>query len=184
MLKLNYSYKELKAIGTLFPNSQLNFQSGSKSTKKHFLTNYINQDIIHFSVHAQSSNQEKLDNKIFFNQQQHNILYGFEIDGLAIDASLVVLSSCRSAFGRTVIGEGTFSLTRSFIQAGAESVVATRWDADEFATYDLMTKFYQRIAEGHQPADALHAAKLQYLDEKDSFQTHPKLWGNLVCYTR
>ncbi len=181
---LTYSYKELNQLKNSFPTAILNLNSGANSNKDHFFNNYQQKDIIHFSVHAQSSNLEKLDNKIYLNEQPENLIYGFEIGKLYLNTPLILLSSCRSAFGVSQMGEGTYSLTRAFIQAGANTVVSTLWNADEYATYELTTNFYQKIAEGHQPTDALHYAKIQYLKEKDAFQIHPSYWANLVCYTR
>jgi len=42
-----------------------------------------------------------------------------------VHADLVVLAACRTQFGRIRRGEGLLSLGRSFMEAGARSVVAS-----------------------------------------------------------
>jgi tetratricopeptide (TPR) repeat protein len=58
---------------------------------------------------------------------------------------LVVLSACRTAAGPRAAGEGLMALTWGFLFAGADSVVASLWEADDQATALLMQRFYQNL---------------------------------------
>ena len=69
-----------------------------------------------------------------------------DVSSLRLNADLVVLSSCRSAAGREVRGEGLVGLTRAFMSAGAPRVVASLWPVDDMASAELMT--------AHVPGDA------------------------------
>jgi CHAT domain-containing protein len=83
-----------------------------------------------------------------------------DLAALRLDADLVVLSACRSAGGRVVTGEGVQGLTAPLLEAGARSVVATRWRIGDRSTVALVRDFYGAMARGLAVTDALQAAKL------------------------
>jgi CHAT domain-containing protein/tetratricopeptide (TPR) repeat protein len=62
-----------------------------------------------------------------------------------LDADLVVLSACKTALGRQGGGEGLLGFSQAFLQAGARSVVLSRWEADDSATALLMVRFYENL---------------------------------------
>jgi tetratricopeptide (TPR) repeat protein len=78
---------------------------------------------------------------------------------LELPARLAVLSSCSSASGRVVSGEGVIGVTSAFMSAGVPSVVATLWAVDDRTTEALMERFYERLARGDPVAAALASAK-------------------------
>jgi tetratricopeptide (TPR) repeat protein len=76
-----------------------------------------------------------------------------------IDARLVVLSSCETASGRIVSGEGIAGLTSAFLAAGAPAVVATLWPVEDATTARLVREFYRGLARRLTAAEALRAAQ-------------------------
>ena len=86
-----------------------------------------------------------------------------ELAGLPLHADLVVLSACRTAAGVLVAGEGIQGLTAPLLQAGARSVVATRWRIGDRAALRIIRPFYDALAAGMPVGDALQAAKLTAL---------------------
>jgi CHAT domain-containing protein len=77
-------------------------------------------------------------------------------------ADLVVLSACGTALGKPIEGEGLVGLTRGFMHAGAARVVASLWNVDDWATAELMARFYQGMERrGLRPAAALRQAQLE-----------------------
>ena len=99
-----------------------------------------------------------------------------ELAALHLDADLVVLSSCRSAGGVIVQGEGVQGLTAPLLQAGARSVVATQWEVGDRSTVRLIESVYRNLAAGVSVGDALHRAKLELLHRGSP----PREWAAFV----
>ncbi len=78
---------------------------------------------------------------------------------LELPARLAVLSSCSSASGRVISGEGVIGVTGAFMSAGVPCIVATLWPVDDRATAALMERFYERLAQGDPAAAALASSK-------------------------
>ena len=85
-----------------------------------------------------------------------------DIYGLDLQASLVVLSACRTGLGQ-LSSDGIVGLTRAFFYAGAPSVVATLWDVADEPTFRLVSTFYSQLAAAPDKALALRAAQLSML---------------------
>ena len=110
---------------------------------------------------------------------------GKKIDGIVrlqdlyrirLDASLVVLSGCRTALGRDLRGEGMVGLVRGFMHAGVPRVVATYWDVRDASTAELMRRFYRGMLVEHQsPAAALRAAQLAM--RRETAWSSPYYWA-------
>ncbi len=86
---------------------------------------------------------------------------------------LVVLAACSSGVGEHSGIVNLDSLTRAFLQAGAYRVIASNWDVDSAYTVDLMSAFYDHLAVGEKPAEALRQAELRIR----RISPHPHLWG-------
>ena len=78
-----------------------------------------------------------------------------EIIQMELNAQLVILSACKTAFGKQIAGEGMLGLTRAFFTAGIPSVVASLWQVEDNATKVLMVEFHKRLKEGNTPDLAL-----------------------------
>jgi CHAT domain-containing protein len=96
-------------------------------------------------------------------------------------ADLVTLSACDTGTGIAYGQEGVSSLVRPFLAAGAGSVVANLWPADDRFSLTMMREFYRRLAGGADVADALRGAKLRMI-ELFGPQAVPKLWSGLLAY--
>jgi CHAT domain-containing protein len=100
-----------------------------------------------------------------------------------LDASLVTLSSCRSAGARAYSGEGLVGLTWAFLQAGARNVIAGLWDVDDASTSRLMSRMYSDLTGGVPPEDALRTAQLSLLHSAYP-NKKPYYWGPFQLYSR
>lgn len=90
---------------------------------------------------------------------EDGLLEASEIYALRLNAELVVLSACETGIGQLIGGEGTQSLGRAFLQAGAHRVISTLWPIDDRQSVVFMSRFYHALAEGMTPAIALTSAK-------------------------
>ncbi|MGH9903378.1 MAG: CHAT domain-containing protein, partial [Pyrinomonadaceae bacterium] len=110
---------------------------------------------------------------------QDGFLRMHEIYNLRLPAEVVVLSACQTGLGKEVRGEGLVGLTRGFMYAGAERVVASLWQVDDLATAQLMKSFYRgMLKDGLRPAAALRAAQLEMMRQKR--RSAPYFWAGFV----
>jgi CHAT domain-containing protein/Tfp pilus assembly protein PilF len=110
------------------------------------------------------------------------------IEDLELSAELVVLSACNTAGDSqsSSNGEGFAGLTRSFMYAGAKSLIVSHWSVDSVATQALVTGTFRELKNGKTTAEALGAAQQTlvasvYQSEGRSFSRgHPFFWAPFV----
>ena len=90
---------------------------------------------------------------------------------------LVVLSSCRSADGLQIDRENLLGLAGAFLSSGVQAVVASLWNADDYATEELMVRFHAAWRPGVSAPQALRQAALALLRSGDDRLSSPALWG-------
>jgi CHAT domain-containing protein/TPR repeat protein len=128
---------------------------------------------VHFSTHGLlNSVHPELSGVVFSlvnerGEAQDGFLRAHEIFNLKLPAEVVVLSACQTGIGKEIRGEGLVSLTRGFMHAGAPRVVVSLWDVSDWATPELMVRFYRgMLKEGLRPAAALRAAQISLMNDK------------------
>jgi CHAT domain-containing protein len=90
----------------------------------------------------------------------------------------VVLASCSSGTGEKYGTVNLDSLTRAFLEAGAQRVIATGWDVSSARTEELMTAFYELLKGGKFPAEALRQAQLEVRQKTP----HPYYWAGFQVF--
>jgi len=88
---------------------------------------------------------------------------------------LVVLSACQTGLGE-VTGEGVFGLQRGFKKAGAQTIIMSLWEVDDYATRLFMTEFFKDLTNGKTKREAFLAA----LDFVKAKNPDPKYWAAFV----
>ena len=106
-----------------------------------------------------------------------------EVFGLHLAADLVVLSACQTGLGSGALadvpaGDDWVGLTRAFLHAGAQHVMATLWPVDDWATAALMERFYGGADVAADPAGALAEAQRALIALPAT--AHPFYWAGFV----
>src|SRR5262249_12220775 len=91
-----------------------------------------------------------------------------------LDAELRVLSTCEKGLGHLKRGEGLMGMGRTFLYAGAPSLVASLWPVADDATAELMDRFYGHLARGADKRQALQQAQRELINGR---YTHPFYWA-------
>lgn len=117
--------------------------------------------LLHFATHARAVDINPDNSYVALapGPGEDGRLHVREIVQLALPGRTVVLSSCESAKGEILRGEGVMGLARAFFQAGARTVVASLWPLRDDDGAALFDRFYRHLADGRTVAAALHAAQ-------------------------
>ena len=163
--------EEAKEIAQLFASQSLLFLN-EKATETAIKTQLSDAKIIHLATHGlldtdeisiSTDNADITDRDIAENialktqlkngaialassDQDDGLLTYEEIFDLDLQAELVVLSACDTGRGE-ITGDGVIGLSRSFIAAGAPSVIVSLWSVPDAETAFLMTEFYRNLQE-------------------------------------
>ena len=91
---------------------------------------------------------------------------------------VVTLSACETGVGEVKNGEGVYGLRRSFVLAGAETLVMSLWPVSDRVTREIMTNYYTGLKQGLGRGEALRQAQLKMLKRKD--RQHPFFWASFI----
>jgi CHAT domain-containing protein len=155
-----------------------------KATEAEFKAQPLSEfKIIHLAVHG-LANAEFPDRAALVlgsssGSGEDGLLQVREIRDLSLRAELVTLSACDTGTGKLLGQEGIASIERAFLLAGAKSVIASLWPADDTFTIALMKRMYQHLADGANKGAALRQAKLDLLKEFGD-QALPVYWAGFT----
>jgi CHAT domain-containing protein/tetratricopeptide (TPR) repeat protein len=118
-------------------------------------------EVVHFAAHLSLDPQHPWRSALHLATPDSALV--FEAATMArreLPARLAVLSSCTSAGGRILSGEGVLGYSSALLGAGVPAVVATLWPVDDGATVLFTRLFYAELARGAGAATALRQAQL------------------------
>lgn len=148
-----------------------------KANKNTFKTEGGKGRILHLYTHACVSDQNPMQNQIFFTDEA---TYSYELYGMQLNAEMAVLTACETGVGMPIRGEGMMSLARAFNYAGCPSVVTSLWEAQESTTQIITNNFYKNINEKYSKSQALRLAKIKFLQDGTNQTAHPAYWAAFV----
>ena len=174
--QLPYAKKEVEMIGKLLKTTPL---TGKDATKDEVLKKLTSVALVHIAAHGCAQSGEIVlalnpGRKSQPPRRQDCILTMSDVQAVCLRARLVVLSCCHSGRGE-VKSEGVVGIARSFLCAGARSVLVSLWAIDDEATMMFMESFYQHLSHGKSASVALHQA-MKYLRESEKFSA-VKYWA-------
>ena len=128
-------------------------------------------------VHLASHGYFRRDNPMFsFLKLADSSLNFYNLLDLKLNAEMVTLSACHTGVNMVFPGDELHGLMRGFLYAGAPSVVASLWAANDTSTAQFMSTMYSHIQAGDTKRAALRAAQLAV---KDAFG-HPYYWAPFI----
>jgi len=155
--------------------------SGSTATETNFRNSIRRPAIFHLSMHSVTDTMTSKYSWLAFDAKDDNIedgrLYNYEISLLRITSPMVVLSACNSGSGTLYHGEGLMSMARSFILAGASSVVRTSWEVNDEKSAEIIINFYAYLSRGMSKNAALRKAKLDFMTNSTPTYSDPYYWA-------
>lgn len=171
--RLLFSREEAEAIRKFAPARQaltaLDFDANRTEAKSAELARYR---VVHFATHGLiDSRHPELSGVVLSlvdrnGHRQDGFLRLHEIYNLKLNADLVVLSGCQTALGEEVLSEGLIGMTRGFMYAGSQQVLASLWSVRDRAIAELMRRFYEGLLRRHEsPESALRSAQLSMMSE-------------------
>ncbi len=178
--RLPHTAREVTAIGELFTGVRAGARIylGLEATEDHAKTEVAGARYVHFAAHGVSDPDMPANSFIALTiphglpaDRDNGILQGWEItDTLRLDADLVVLSACVTAFGPERGGEGFMSLSRAFQVAGARTVAASLWNVADDSTAELMIRFYRHLLAAEPTDEALRKAQMELIAGPITYQ--------------
>ncbi len=179
---------------------------GSEATKIRLHEDLERYRILHLAVHGYVDHEYPWFSGLVLSRDDtdhSSFLNLVEIASLKLDADLVFLSACDTARGQVAKAEGIKNTARSFLLAGARSVVATQWTVSDEASALLANRFYEELFSGSSAVEALRSAKLDMLGARTTARpatlrgivqvesdlgptrlAHPSFWAPFVLWGR
>ena len=133
------------------------------ATKKNVLKNMKHASVIHIAAHGHMDYADIFlapnDGAPKPPSEEYYLLTAEDVVQCTLSARLVVLSCCHSGCGQ-ISAEGVVGIARSFLGAGARSVLMTLWQIPDKETMEFMRLFYDKVLQGLSVCVALQQAMI------------------------
>jgi CHAT domain-containing protein/tetratricopeptide (TPR) repeat protein len=165
---------EVEYLASLLGAKPLTEHMASKSKVMNLMSD---ASIIHIAAHGQEGTghiflapESKKSNDGAHPISSSHLLTQSDVLKCKLSARLVVLSCCHSGRGK-ISSEGVLGIARSFLGAGAKSVLVTLWAINDLFTQKFMKVFYEKILEETSACMALKETmnNFQKIGQYDSF---------------
>lgn len=184
--RLAFSGREAQAIASLRPPGRVTMMLGFDASKQSFTSENLSEfELVNISTHGIPDRRGANRAGLVFSlvdragSSRDGILSASDIASLRLNARVVVLDACDTALGKEFAGEGVLSLSRAFLYAGADRVIAARWQIDDEFAATLLTAFYRFMwRDGLSPSAALRQAQLTL--RRDPRWISPFYWAAFV----
>jgi CHAT domain-containing protein len=168
-------------IGSIFKWFRGRKLTGGQATETNFRKALHGTAIFHLAMHSVTDTLNPKYSFLLFDTKKDSAgdgrLYNYEISLTRIASPMVVLSACNSGTGTLYHGEGLMSLARSFILAGASSVVKTSWEVNDEVSAAIIARFYYYLSRGHSKDKAMNLARIEYIRNHPPAFSNPYYWA-------
>jgi CHAT domain-containing protein len=166
---------EVQTIARCFPHAR-SFV-GDRATSEELARAAGSSDILHIATHAMFRQDNPMFSGFKLFDQWVN---AYDVASLRMNSTLITLSGCSTGAGRVYAGDETIGLVRSFLKAGAASLVVSLWPVNDPSAAALMGKFYEELGRGTPSRAALRRA---IVDSK-LVHANPYYWAPFVLIGR
>lgn len=168
-------------IGSIFKWFRGRRFTGDQATETNFMKALHDSAIFHLAMHSISDTVNSKYSFLLFDTKNDTSgdgrLYNYEISLARITSPMVVLSACNSGSGTLYHGEGLMSLARSFMLAGASSVVKTSWEVNDETSAAIIDRFYYYLSRGDSKDEAMNRARIEYIRNNPPMCSNPYYWA-------
>jgi CHAT domain-containing protein/tetratricopeptide (TPR) repeat protein len=162
---------EARAVAAVLPGARLCI--GAEATEQMLRTAGRNSRIVHIASHGYFRPENPMFSRIRLGDTYLNV---YDLYRLRLNADLVTLSGCATGANVAAAGDELLGITRGLFCAGAHTLLVSLWNVHDDSTATLMTRLYQRIADGAAPVDALRDTMRDLRSERP----HPYYWAPFV----
>ena len=167
---------EAETISKTFPGSEKYL--GTNATLDIFKKQAFRFSILHLGTHgcfdlAGCPNLGMQANTILFANKEEYKIADAALLGLK-NTELITLSACQTAKEANADGQEISGLAYVLERAGAKSVIASLWNAEDNTSAEIMTQFYQNLKNGMSKSEAMRQAKLSQI------KSHPFFWSPFI----
>ena len=179
---LNFNTSEVENVSKMLGTGTVLL--GADATEENFKKMGSNYQIVHFATHGMANDRDPDFSLLAFTEIvddiENEFVYVSDLYNMKLNADLVVLSACETGLGEMRKGEGVISLARGFSYAGAKSIFTTLWSVNDQATSNIVEGFYKYLKQGKDKDEALHLAKMDFINEGNNMTSHPFLWSPYI----
>ena len=131
-------------------------------------------NFIYFATHGWADPESPLDNSFIALSQPNGCGYLTPREIQSMDFThkpIVILSACQTGLGM-IHEAGIVGLARSFLKAGAQSVMMSLWNVNDSETEKLMNLFVRELQNPH-PSSQPNIGDKPYLSIKKKKESNP-----------
>ena len=182
---LPFAGEEVKYLANVFHATPL---LGHEAKKQVVMQLLSQASIIHIAAHGEPTSGEIVLSPTSSQSQSSSpnepdsyLLKQRDLTNISVQARLVVLCCCYTGKGE-VTSEGVVGITRSFLAAGARSVLSTLWPIDDEATKEFMEKFYDELCEETRVCEALRRTMVLFQKHEKTKYQSSRIWAPFTIY--
>lgn len=170
--------QEVKKIASIVKRADAFY--GKDATKARLMSQAPASGMIHIAAHARVDELDPMHSivRLASTPGGGGDLEAHEVYGMRLASTrMVVLSACDSGGGRVSAGDEFWGFQRTFLGAGARTLLLTHWPVFDDSTSLLMERFYTHLQKDV-PIEALRKAQLEVM--QNSKFADPVHWASFM----
>lgn len=173
---LPYAEEEGRTISSKFSSASLFVREEASYDK---LLEHGDVDVIHIACHGYFRGDSPLLSHLILTDSKGEQSPYFlpDLFNLRFNASLATLSACETGVSQVMTGDELMGITRTFMYAGASSLLTTLWTINDKSTSLMMDRFYDGLMTGTEGKAVALQMAIQDLKSRREY-SHPWYWAS------